>query len=39
MDLGGSRGVYVRDPDGHSYELFTTFHELISNRNVVAAWA
>ncbi|SNS09418.1 VOC family protein [Actinomadura mexicana] len=21
--LGGGRGVYVRDPDGHSYELFT----------------
>ncbi|MGW4330262.1 VOC family protein [Nocardia sp. NPDC004573] len=22
--LSGGRGVYVRDPDGHSYELFTT---------------
>lgn len=22
--LGGGRGVYVRDPDGHAYELFTT---------------
>ena len=22
-ELGGGRGVYVRDPDGHSYELFT----------------
>ncbi len=22
-NLGGGRGVYVRDPDGHSYELFT----------------
>lgn len=22
--LAGGRGVYVRDPDGHSYELFTT---------------
>ncbi len=22
--LGGGRGVYVADPDGHSYELFTT---------------
>lgn len=22
--LNGGRGVYVRDPDGHSYELFTT---------------
>jgi catechol 2,3-dioxygenase-like lactoylglutathione lyase family enzyme len=22
--LGGGRGVYVRDPNGHSYELFTT---------------
>ena len=21
--LGGGRGVYVRDPDGHSYEVFT----------------
>ncbi|MFC5835446.1 VOC family protein [Nonomuraea insulae] len=21
--LGGGRGVYVRDPNGHSYELFT----------------
>jgi catechol 2,3-dioxygenase-like lactoylglutathione lyase family enzyme len=21
--LGGGRGVYVRDPDGHGYELFT----------------
>jgi catechol 2,3-dioxygenase-like lactoylglutathione lyase family enzyme len=21
--LGGGRGVYVQDPDGHSYELFT----------------
>ncbi|GAA2794110.1 VOC family protein [Crossiella cryophila] len=21
--LGGGRGVYVRDPDGHSYEFFT----------------
>ncbi|GAA0732918.1 VOC family protein [Dactylosporangium roseum] len=21
--LGGGRGVYVRDPDGHSYEIFT----------------
>ena len=21
--LGGGRGVCVRDPDGHSYELFT----------------
>jgi catechol 2,3-dioxygenase-like lactoylglutathione lyase family enzyme len=21
--LGGGRGVYARDPDGHSYELFT----------------
>lgn len=21
--LAGGRGVYVRDPDGHSYELFT----------------
>jgi catechol 2,3-dioxygenase-like lactoylglutathione lyase family enzyme len=21
--LGGGRGVYVRDPDGHAYELFT----------------
>lgn len=21
--LGGGRGVYVNDPDGHSYELFT----------------
>ena len=21
--LGGGRGVYIRDPDGHSYELFT----------------
>lgn len=22
-DLAGGRGVYVRDPDGHSYEFFT----------------
>lgn len=22
-DLGGGRGVYVRDPNGHSYEFFT----------------
>ena len=22
--LSGGRGVYVRDPDGHAYELFTT---------------
>jgi catechol 2,3-dioxygenase-like lactoylglutathione lyase family enzyme len=21
--IGGGRGVYVRDPDGHSYEVFT----------------
>lgn len=21
--VGGGRGIYVRDPDGHSYELFT----------------
>jgi catechol 2,3-dioxygenase-like lactoylglutathione lyase family enzyme len=21
--LGGGRGIYIRDPDGHSYELFT----------------
>jgi len=25
--LNGGRGVYVRDPDGHSYELFTTVPE------------
>ncbi|MFC7381647.1 VOC family protein [Sphaerisporangium rhizosphaerae] len=25
--LAGGRGVYVRDPDGHSYELFTAVPE------------
>ncbi|SEH00450.1 hypothetical protein SAMN05444920_116185 [Nonomuraea solani] len=25
--LGGGRGVYVRDPNGHSYELFTAVPE------------